>query len=366
MNDIRTLPDPLTLTNGKPVRSTNSWREERRPQILELFRANIYGRMPIHRPPTLKFNVKSVTPGMLDGKATRKEIEISFSGAGGALKFDLLLFVPTETPKPVPAFLLICNRGVSNIDPSRKVKSPFWPAETIVAGGYAAAAFHNAQIDPDEHDGFKNGVHGIFDKQRSADSWGTIAAWAWGASRALDYLETDKDIDAERVAVIGHSRGGKTALWAGAEDERFALVISNDSGSTGAAMARGKKGETIARINAGFPHWFCENYRKFNDRENDLPVDQHELIALMAPRLVYVASASEDTWADPESEFRSCVLAEPVYRLFGLRGVGTDRLPPPETPLQTGSIGYHLRTGKHDLTLYDWNRYIDFADRHLR
>lgn len=209
---IRTMLDPLTFTNGKPVKSASAWRDDRRPQLLELFRANIYGRTPLQRPPTLTFQVKSVTPGMLDGKATRKEVAIAMSGPGGSLTFDLLLFVPTDAPKPVPTFLLICNRDISNIDPSRKVKSPFWPAETLIAGGYAAAAFHNAQIDPDNHDGFKNGVHGVFDRVRSADSWGTIAAWAWGASRALDYLETDRDIDAKRVAVIGHSRGGKTAL----------------------------------------------------------------------------------------------------------------------------------------------------------
>jgi hypothetical protein len=364
MDNPRSLPDPLTMANGDRVKSAAMWREKRRPELLELFRTHVYGRAPVGRPPTLQFQVRSATPGALDGKATRREVEISFSGPGGTMKFDLLLFVPTDAAKPVPAFLFICNRDVANIDPSRKVKSPFWPAETIVAGGYAAATFHNAQIDPDNHDGFKNGVHGIFDRGRTGDSWGTIAAWAWGASRALDYLETDRDIDAKRVAVIGHSRGGKTALWAGAEDERFWFVISNNSGSTGAAVARGKKGESVARINTAFPHWFCENYRRFNDRENEMPIDQHELIALIAPRLVYVASATEDTWADPESEFLACVAAEPVYKLFGLRGVGATTLPKPESPRQTGAIGYHLRTGKHDLTLYDWNRYIDFADRH--
>ena len=365
--DTRALPDPLMLSNGKRVTSPQVWKEKRRPELLELFRTHIYGRMPVKRPASLKFDVKSVTPGMMEGKATRKQIVVSYDGPGGKGSFDLLLFIPSGAKRPVPAFLLICNRPASNIDPTRVTKSPFWPAEEIVARGYAAAAFQVGQVDPDKHDGFKDGVHGIFDQgRRAADSWGTIAAWAWGASRAMDYFETDRDIDARRVAVVGHSRGGKTSLWCGAEDERFALVISNDSGSTGAAIARQKKGESVAKINSSFPHWFNENYKKYGGKENELPVDQHELIALIAPRLVYVASATEDTWADPESEFLACVMAEPVYRLFGLKGVGTDRMPRPETPLHGGSIGYHLRTGKHNLTPYDWNRFMDFSDKHLR
>ncbi|MDE0840356.1 MAG: acetylxylan esterase, partial [Kiritimatiellae bacterium] len=238
-----------------------------------------------------------------------------------------------------------------------------------VERGYVAAAFLNSDLDPDKYDGFKDGVHGIFDpkdSKRSPDAWGAIAAWAWGASRVMDYFESDKDIDEKHIGVVGHSRGGKAALWCGAEDERFALTISNDSGCTGAALARNKKGERVKRINTVFPHWFCENYRAFNDREEDLPVDQHELIALMAPRLVYVASASLDSWADPEGEFLSCVHAGQVYRLFGFRGVGATKMPKAQQPLHTGHIGHHIRTGKHNLTEYDWARYMDFADKHWK
>lgn len=360
------LPDPLVFASGQPVRTPQEWREKRRPELLELFRTHIYGRVPVRRPASLRFEVKGVTPGMMDGKATRKQIVINYEGPGGKGSMNLLLFVPSGARKPVPAFLLISNRGPENFDPARETKSPFWPAEEIIARGYAAAVFHVADVDPDKHDGFKNGVHGLFDRKRADDSWGTIAAWAWGASRAMDYLETDTDIDARRVAAVGHSRGGKTSLWCGAEDERFALVVSNNSGSTGAAIARGKKGESIARINSAFPHWFNENYKKYGGRENELPVDQHELIALIAPRLVYVTSATEDTWADPESEFLACVKAGPVFTLLGGTGVGATTLPPPESPLQTGTIGYHLRTGKHGLGLYDWSRFMDFADRHWK
>ena len=359
------LPDPLTTLAGKKITTSGDWQEIRRPELLSLFRSNIYGITPIGRPDNLRFTVASTDTQAMGGDATLKRVEISFSGPGGKGVIKLELFIPNKAPKPVPGFLLICNRGREHMDPTRKIQSSFWPAERIVERGYIAAAFHVEDLDPDEDDGFNNGVHGIFasgEAQRPSDAWGTIAAWAWGASRVMDYFETDPDVDEKCIGVSGHSRGGKTALWCGAQDERFSLVISNDSGCTGAALARGKKGETIAKINKRFPHWFCANYKNFNDREIELPVDQHELIALIAPRSVYVASASLDAWAHPEGEFLSCVHAEPVYRLFGLQGMGTKKFPKPESPLKTGSIGYHLRTGTHDLTEYDWKCFMDFAD----
>ena len=364
------LPDPLIKTNGTPVTSVEMWRQTRRPEILELFRTHVYGRAPVGRPNSLKFETLECAQGVMDGTATRKQVKISYRGPGGEGAIQLVMFVP-ERVKPAPCFLLICNRGATNIDPSRAIKSPFWPAEQIVARGYAAAAFLNADVDPDRDDGFTNGVHGIFDPPRvprPPDAWGTLAAWAWGASRVMDYLVTDPDLDARRVAVIGHSRGGKTALWAGAEDERFAFVISNDSGCGGAGLARRRQpqAETIAAITRTFPHWFCANYKQYADHEEALPVDQHLLAALIAPRLLYIASASADLWADPEGEFLCGVAASPVYRLFGLEGLKADRQPLPQSPLQTGAIGYHLRTGPHGLTEYDWKCYLDFADRHLR
>jgi hypothetical protein len=361
------LPDPLLTNAGEKVRSGSDWKSKRRAEVVELFRENVYGRSPVGRPARLRFDVVEPGTEAMDGKAVRKQVRIGYSGPGGEGSFRLLLFVP-KARKPSPCMLLICNRDPENIDPTRAVKSPFWPAEEIVARGYVAATFHNEEIAPDNATSLSNGVFKVFTVPggRKGDSWATIAAWAWGASRALDYLETDRDIDARRVAVVGHSRGGKTALWAGAEDERFAMVVSNDSGCTGAALARGKQGERIRDINRGFPYWFCDNYKRFNDREQELPLDQHMLAALIAPRLLYVASASEDTWADPQSEFLAAVHAAPVYNLFGLEGLGTTEMPGPESPLHSGSIGHHIRTGKHNLTLYDWTRFMDFADKHLQ
>lgn len=355
---------------GNPAaQSKEEWTKVQRPQTLELFREHVYGRNPVERPKDLTFDVIEEKNDVMGGTATLKIVEISYGGPGGESSFQLILFVPKGLKKPAPGYLLICNRDRENIDPTRKLKDDFWPAEMIVKRGYVAATFHNSELSTDKPLNFNNGVHKVFDThegKRPGDAWGTIAGWAWGASRALDYLERDPTVDAGKIAVVGHSRGGKTALWAGANDERFAMAISNNSGCTGAALARRKKGERVARINRAFPHWFCGNYNKFNEREDELPIDQHQLIALMAPRAVYVASASKDAWADPGGEYLAAYHAGPVYRLFGLEGLKGEEMPKAQEPKLKGHVGYHLREGKHDLTEYDWEQYLKFGDRHLR
>jgi dienelactone hydrolase len=369
------IPDVLKTADGQTVTTPEMWEKVRRPEILELFKAHVFGRNPVERPDTLRFEALEPDKVMMDGKALRKRVAIRYSGLGGEGAIALTAFIPTKPAggnapaAGCPAFLLICNRPADvNIDPDRLNPSPFFPAEEIVARGYAALAFFNGDVDPDKHDGFTNGVHGVFQPDpavRTADSWGTIAAWAWGASRVMDWIETEPSIDRTRVGVVGHSRGGKTALWTGATDTRFALTVSNDSGCGGAKLHRMDlpKSETVAMINKAFPHWFCGQFKHYTNNVAALPVDQHQLVALMAPRLVYVASATLDHWAGQSGEFQSCVLASPVWGLYGMKGLAGDVFPDPDTPLQDGRIGYHLRTGKHDLTVYDWQRFMDFFEK---
>ncbi len=387
-----TLPDPLVMNDGSPVETPEDWFSRRRPELLDLFQRVMYGVMPPADRAKLAFETLRENPVAFDGKAVMKEVRVYLDAPNPSPKLDLLVCIPNRAEKPVPAFLILNFNGNHTVcsDPwisvsdntegihtrdadgeaQRGAKKERFPLEMILGRGYALATAFYEDIDPDFDDGRQNGVHPLFasfeadvpEESRAA----AITAWAWGLSRALDAIETIPEIDASRVAVAGHSRLGKTALWAGANDPRFAMVISNDSGCGGAALTRRNFGETIGTIVNSFPHWFCPRYKTYAGRPAELPFDQHELIALIAPRPVYVASASDDLWADPTGEFLSAYNADPVYRLLGTEGIGGAGPQPPEADTPVGAIiHYHRRTGPHNITEYDWLQYLDFADRYL-
>lgn len=390
------LPDPLICEDGTPVRNRRDWERRRRPELLWLFEEHVYGRAPT-APPGMWFERAGEDAYALGGRATRREVTLWLRGDRGGPKMDLLLYLPRGRRGPVPVFLGLNFMGNHTVHPdpgirittawvpndragtvvsnrataaSRGWAASRWPVERILERGYGLVTAYCGDLEPDHPEGWKLGVRAALSLDGTnhvfrPDEWGAIAAWAWGLSRAMDYLEGDRDVDARRVVLIGHSRLGKTALWAGARDRRFAIVISNESGEGGAALTRRRYGERIADLNRRFPHWFCGRYKSYDDREDDLPVDAHELIALMAPRPVYIGSAVEDRWADPRGEFLAGVHAEPVYRLYGLEGLGVTEWPPMGRSVGR-YIGYHVREGRHDLTAWDWERYLDFADRHLR
>ncbi|MFD1145014.1 acetylxylan esterase [Larkinella insperata] len=388
-----TLPDPLTTLAGKRVTTARQWENERRPELLRQFASEVYGKTPTRRLAT-RYVVKSVDSSALGGTAIRKQISIVWTEFPNLPSLDLLLYIPRNTSGRPPVFVGLNYMGNHSVSsepgitlanswlPNRKddkvvnnrateaargIQQSRWPLDLIISKGYSVVTAHYGDLEPDHAEGWKNGIRSVLDPPTDArtDRWQAIGVWAWGMSRMLDYLETDPSVDARRAIAIGHSRQGKAALWAGAQDQRFAAVISNDSGEGGAAPSRRIFGETIERLNTTFPYWFCPKYRSYNNRPNALPIDQHELLALIAPRPLYVASAQEDRWADPKGEFLSARQTDPVYQLYGKKGIGTDSWPAIHQPVGE-TVGYHIRAGEHDVKRYDWEQFIEWADKHVK
>lgn len=388
-----TLPDPLTMLNGDAVENPKMWKEERRPEILHLFEENVYGKIPGELD-IFSFSIIEESNDALNNLAIRKQVLLKFKKQGKELNVNILIYLPKNIEK-APLFLgynFYGNHSVINekeiiltkswvrnnnaygiykntaTEESRGKRSNRWAIQKIIEAGYGLATIYYGDIDPDKND-FTDGIHPLLyaknQTKPKANEWGSISAWAWGLTKAMDYFEKDNAINQKKIAVMGHSRLGKASLWAGATDERFALVISNNSGCGGAAISRREIGETVKRMNTRFPHWCCENYDAYNNNVNDLPVDQHMLITLMAPRPVYIASAAEDKWADPKGEFLSAFYATPVYDLLNKEGIKTSEIPNTNDAIHN-DIGYHIRTGKHDVIDYDWEQFIKFANKHLR
>ncbi|MDL2229121.1 alpha/beta hydrolase [Treponema sp. OttesenSCG-928-L16] len=366
VQDTRKLPP---FTEG--ALSPETWNDDRRNEILRLFRNEIYGEIPDQESISLSFRTayEDSSDSVMGGYAVRKTVEVTAERSGNVYSFSFVLFVPKHAAGPVPAVITLCNRGIMDVDPSRAVLSPFWPAETMISRGYAAAALLTHAVAPDYFEGFTMGFHKLYPEyalKRPGSMGGAISAWAWGIGTVVDYLQSDAMIDGKKIAAVGHSRGGKTVLWSAAQDARISVAVSSCSGCTGAALARGKTGERAADIASRFPYWFCENYQKYKNNEDALPVDQHMLLGLIAPRRIYVASRTRDAWADPIGEFESCLRASAIYKLYGKTGLPLSQMPRPDTPVLSGEIGYHIKTGGHDMDEYDWERFLDFFDASFR
>lgn len=383
-----TLPDPLMLANSQTVRDANAWYKKRRPEILRLFEENQFGRSP-GRPSDMSFDVFDKDTPAFDGKAIRRQVTIYLSKNKSGPKMDLLVYLPANARKPVPLFLnLSFTANSSAVDDPGIKPGEVWgrdkkrgPAPKggafgrldiapFLAQGIGVATVYYGDIEPDFLGGAPFGVRGSYLKpgqtEPGPDEWGAIAAWAWGLSRAQDYLETDKGVDAKRVAIFGISRLGKTVLWAGAHDTRFAIVIASCSGEGGAALSRRNYGETIKHLTAPtrYPYQFAANYQKFGDRVDQFPVDAHLLIALIAPRPLLLQTGDQDGWSDPKGEFLSAVAAGPVYRLLGKRGLVQEQMPPAGEAL-LGTLAYYMHKGGHGTVPSDWELFVKFLKMHL-
>lgn len=383
------LPDPLETPQGNRITSIDQWEEQQRPRLFAQVEKLMYGHSP-ETPENLKFVVFEQDSMALNGTAIRKQVAVYLENDVHLL--DLLIYLPSDAKKPIPVFLGLNFEGNHTVrkDPAIRLSSKWvwigsagsvenhatecsrgsqsnrWPVDLILANGFGVATVYAGDLDPDYHDEFKNGIHRLYPElQEKGDNFSTMGAWAWGLSRCMDYFETDSGINAKQIAVIGFSRMGKAAIWAGAKDERFAMVVSNDSGGGGAALSKRMVGETVARLNKGNPHWFCENFKAFNDNEENLPFDQHTVLSLIAPRGIYIGSAEEDLGADPLGEFLGLKYASGVFALYGKDTFLKQNFPEVNSPISTEVMGYHVRSGNHDITTFDWQQYLDFAKHYL-
>ncbi|RIH66301.1 alpha/beta hydrolase [Mariniphaga sediminis] len=361
------LPELLKTQKRKTVSTIKDWEKIRRPEILNLFENHVYGQVPKDFD-DIAFEVTNLDKNAMDGKATLKEVAITVTRNQKSVSINLLMFTPNKAKKPVPMFLVINHRGIKTMDITRQNKDGFWPAEEVIEAGYGISGFDVIDVSPDDKVKFREGVlNQLYPEQLEMNNgMRALGAWGWGAARAIDYFEKDKAVDAGKIISVGHSRGGKASLWFGAQDKRVAITISNESGNSGAALSRRNFGETVERITNHFPYWFCPNYQQYANNENKLPVDQHMLIALIAPRAVYVASAAEDLWADPKGQYLALTEAQDVYELYKVHTNLPAEMPDVNEQIIRPHIGFHNREGKHNMTPYDWQQFIQFADNYFK
>lgn len=363
-----TLPEILKTTQGKVITTAEDWENIRRPEIIKLFEDHVYGQVPQDFD-KIRFKVTKKDKKALEGAATFKEVTITVERNKKSVDMRLFMFTPNNQKKPAPMFLVINHRGVARtMDVTREKKDGFWPVEEVIAAGYGISGFDVIDVSPDNKDTFAQGVLDQFypEQLQMDNGMRALGAWGWGASRAIDYFEKDKSVDVKKIISVGHSRGGKASLWFGAQDKRVAITVSNESGNSGAALSRRNFGESVEVITRIFPHWFCPNYRQYADNEENLPIDQHMLMALIAPRAVYVGSAAEDLWADPKGQYLSMVEAQPAFELYGFTTDLPKEMPDINQQIIRSPMGFHNREGKHNMTPYDWQQFINFANEYFR